>query len=355
MMAMIRLSWRPKRGWWHTPVGWLLGWALALPSGLLAIPVSQYVGAWVLPAEVTGLAIALGATVGFFVVKRHSWLLAAPLSIGLSFSLGLGLVEGWSAQLILALNLIRVGLLILALLVAGVVFIKVRHLKSSMRLHARTIGEHLANEGLFRDDGERITVYAPRGRVGLRALLYGAVLALFGAGGLWVLSGETDLFTEILITVSFGLMVGIIGIHTLLLLLRAVMTSPTLVVTADGILDNSSLIVTGRGLLRWNETLGVKEFAYSQSGITHRFLDLDVTDLQDINRRQPLGKRALAMFPSWRQPTGFRILSALLDQPPAVLVTEINHYINTHAPEGSWHKATTDDEAERPGAEPPEH
>jgi hypothetical protein len=43
---------------------------------------------------------------------------------------------------------------------------------------------------------------------------------------------------------------------------------------------------------------------------------------------------------------GLGIPRLLLNRPPAVLVKEINRCINTHAPEGSWHIAVMDDEAE---------
>jgi hypothetical protein len=126
-----------------------------------------------------------------------------------------------------------------------------------------------------------------------------------------------------------------------------VTTSPTLVVNADGILDNCSLIVTGRGLLRWNETLEVEEFTFTPRWpITFHFLDINVTDRRIINRRQSLWKRALAIFVGHGQPMGFRIQRPMLDRPVAALATEIDRYINTHAPAGSWHKAWADDEAE---------
>ena len=41
-------------------------------------------------------------------------------------------------------------------------------------------------------------------------------------------------------------------------------------------------------------------------------------------------------------------MSVLLDRPATELVKEVNRYINTHAPEGSWHKSMTSDEPEQP-------
>ena len=94
----------------------------------------------------------------------------------------------------------------------------------------------------------------------------------------------------------------------------------------------------------------MEEYVYSSNrAITYRFLDIDVTDPRAINRRQPLWKRILDCFTNQRQSTGFRIRRPLLDRRPAALVAEINRYIRTHAPEGSWHRADIEGETERSG------
>lgn len=349
---MARSVLRLKRGWWQKPAGWALGLTFVLPSALLADPVSKYAGAWALPAEVIGVIIMLAATVGFFVVKRNSWLLAAPLSFGLSFSFGLALVEGWSAQVSQVLAVARVVLILGAIGLTGATIVVVGRLSVSMS-HVRSeitrkLGENIAHDSLFRDDGERILIYAHRGRVILRALTIAVAGALFVVGGLWAHSVATTAFWQIVIAVCTGFLLCLCGVNLLLMLIRTVMTSPTLVVNADGILDNGSLIVTGRGLLSWHETLGVEEFVFSSTrGITYRYLDIIVTDSRTINRRQPFWKRSLARFVSQRQLMGFRIQRSLLDRPPAALAAEINHYIHTHAPEGSWHKSVTADASER--------
>ena len=351
MVAMARLFRRRKQGWWHEPAGWTLGIALTFPGGMLAVPVSQYAQALALPAELTGIAIALAATVGFFVVKRHSWLLAAPLSFGLSFSLFLALTEGWNAQLNLVLSVGKfavmlgaIGLAVVAVVISGREFRRLDHASKDI---TREIGETVASEGLFRDDGERIIIYAHPGRVVVHALTTVAVQALFGAGGLWVLIVVPTGFWQIVIVACLGLFLCVGGVSALLMLIRAVMTGPTLVVSADGILDNCSMIVTGRGLLLWNETLGVDEFVYTpNAAMTYRFLEIDVTDPRAINRRQPLWKRMLAFVVSLRQPMGFRIPRPLLDRTPTALVKEIDRYIHTHSPAGSWHQAVTGADAE---------
>lgn len=350
IVAMPWLFWR-KQGWWHGPAAWVLGCALAYPGGLLAIPVSQHAGAWAMLPEVMGLLITLAATIGFFVVKRHGWLLAAPLAFSLSFSLFLALIEGWEAQINVTLAVVEVvaGVAAIGLVGASIFFVgrTVWRVNRANRNLTRKLGENIANEGLFRDDGERIVVYAHRGRVALRALTSLTLLALFVAGDLWARTIVPS-YVQIILVVCLGILLRFGGLSALLMLIRTLMTSPTLIVSADGIFDNGSMIVTGRGLLRWNETLGAEEFVYSNRGITYRYLDIIVADRSAINRRQPLGKRALAAFANQGQPWGFRIQRPLLDRSPIVLVMDMNRYISTHAPEGSWHKTMTDNLVKRP-------
>lgn len=352
---MARFFWWRKRGWWHELAGWTLGFAVAFPSALATIPFSAHVPVWLaIAAEIACLAIILASAVKAWYAKRHAWLYAAPIGFGTGFSLPLALQEGWSAQVQLVFNIAVPALVIgmLGLTVVAFVFMGrgLRRLNRAQRDIVREIGEKIANEGLFRDDGERITVYASRGGLLLRALTIVAALALFVGSGLWALTIVPNVFWRIVIAVFIGFLLCFGGLSTLLTLIRTLMIGPTLIVNADGIRDNCSMIVTGRGLLRWNETLEVEEFTFSPNAvITYRFLDINVTDALTINRRQPLWKRVLGIFANHRQSVGFRIPRPLLDRPIGELISEINHYINTHAPVGSWHKAVTDDEPEQSG------
>jgi len=334
---MARLFRRPKRGWWHGLAGWTLALMFTLPSGELAVPVSQYAETLALPATLAGLAIALAATVGFFTIKRHRWLLAAPLSFGLCFSFALSLIEGWETQIKAAVSIaqVAVGLGSIGLAVTSFVVMgrRVRRLTSLSREVTREVGDHLSYEGLFREDGERIMVFANRGDVAVRALTSMAVLAILVVGGLWARAIVSSVFVQIALVIGASLLLCFGGVSIVLMLVRLVIT---------GILDNGSLIVTGRGLLRWNETLDVQEFRYSPNRTTtHRYLGIIVTDPRAVNHRQSTWKRALSLVVGQRQVMGFRIARPLLDCSPAVLATEIKRYIHSHAPEGSWHKATS--------------
>jgi hypothetical protein len=223
----------------------------------------------------------------------------------------------------------------------------VRRVGRAMRDIALDAGEKIANEGLFHDDGERVTVYASRGKTLPRALTQLAALAILVGGYLLARATVLNLFWQIAIGLAIGLALLFGGLSALLMLARVVMPSPTLIINADGVLDNCTLIVTGRGLLRWNETLDVEEFISPTKRITYHYLDINVTDARAISRRQPLLKRALAsVLAGTRQPLGFRIQRPLLDRPAAALAQEITRYIAAHAPEGSWHQ-TVNSEAAR--------
>jgi hypothetical protein len=198
------------------------------------------------------------------------------------------------------------------------------------------MGENIVTESLFRDNGEHIMIYADSASLVLRALPGLALAVLFLAGGLWGHAIATDALQATLIPLSLGFMLCFTGVLTLLLLIRTGMTSPTLIVNADGILDNCSMIVTGRGLLGWSEILRVEEgIISSKRGYTQRFLDIYVVDLRAIDRFQPGWKRALAIIAQTQLSRGLRIPRPLLDRPPATLVIEINHYIHAHTPERS--------------------
>lgn len=347
---MARLFGRRKPGWWQEPAGWLLGLVVVFPGGLAAIPVSEHASGWVaVAAEVAGLAILAAAAVEFFVVKRNSWLLAAPLAFGVSFSLFLALVEGWDKQVKAALSIAQIVFVVGAagILVAGIVVgtRASRRVSRAFRDMASEAGERIAHEGLFHDDGERITVYASRGKTLLRLLTGLVAVGIFV--GAYALAAATVLntFWRITLGLLIALMLVFAVLNMLLMLARSLMSSPTLIINADGIVDSCSLIVTGRGLLRWNETLDVEEFISSTNKfVTYRFLDINVADAHAINRRQPFWKRLLAVFTSVRQPLGYRIASPLLDRPPAALAQEISRYIAAHAPAGSWHKDVNSEE-----------
>jgi hypothetical protein len=80
-------------------------------------------GVWALIVEAFGLAVLLATAVRAWFVKRHTWLLAAPLGFAVCFNSGFALVEGWSAQ---ALMVPQVAVPVIAIgsvgaLVVGVV------------------------------------------------------------------------------------------------------------------------------------------------------------------------------------------------------------------------------------------
>jgi hypothetical protein len=293
--------WRPKRGWWHELAGWVLGCVSVFPGAMLAVLASQYLGAWAIVALGASLAILLIASAGFFFVKRHTWLLAAPLGFGLGFSFALPLIEGWGAQMMNVVTILRAGIGVasVALVIAAIVFgVRTsRRVDRAMRAIALDAGEQIAHEGLFRDDGERITVYVNRGKTLWRVFTGALALALFAGGYLWARATVLDTFWQFAsgLCIAFLLVYG--GVNLLLTFMRAAMSGPTLIINADRIVDNCSMVATGRGLLRWNETLAVEAFSFSTNRfITYHFLDINVTDAAATRRRQPLWKRALGVI-----------------------------------------------------------
>ena len=217
------------------------------------------------------------------------------------------------------------------------------------------VRERLQSEGLFREDGERIVVYVNRGALLRRLALQAAAVAVLAALVIWLHEINTDDPRPALAALVFGIVVVYGSIVIVLSIVRMAARTPTLIINADGIVDNGSLLVTGRGLLRWNEILGVREYSIDLSKVPWRLrmayrkmigsLEIDLADYPAVRVRQPLWKHALATFASGgKQPLGLRILPSLLDRPAAELVAQVNEYIKRHAPPDSWHSRRYEDD-----------
>ncbi len=342
---------RRKNPRWGEIAGWTLGVALVLPSAELALRIPSQ---WAEPAAWAGLAIALAATIGFFVVKRHSWLLAAPISFGLASSFTLALVNGWDTQIQTALTIAKAGIAIGSLVVFVAMVVLTTRLNHHIRDVMREAGEQIVDEGLFRDDGERIMVYASRPRLLLRTVpQVGFLIALVFAWR-WVHANALSAAGAVVFGVLIALCACMFCLLLVLTIVRLMIDTPTLIITADGIVDNGSQIAMGRGLLRWDEIFGVRERTRSLYGvIALRSLSIMVTDAPAINARQWRWQRILAFVHSGQEFGGYIIWRALLDRPAARLVTDIEDYIRRHAPPDSYHAAVTrsTDESEDPDAE----
>lgn len=358
-------------GKWQTPAGYALGCVMALSGGLLAIPVSAHVSPPVaVGACMAGLLLALASAAGFVVIrrkswiKRNNWLLAAPLALGLSFSLFLALVEGWNTQISFVMNYVLPGLVavvVLVMVVWGVViFARIwrasRRIQRAAETSLRERGVEIAHEGLFREDGERIVVYANRGALVRQTLTQIVVVAALVGGYLWACAVFLIGFGRIAIGLGIALFVALVLLILSLTLVRIMRRGPTLVVNADGITDDGSMIATGRGQLRWNEILKVQNTVQNPSTYPRRYrsaiktqngaFDIILTDFSVVTRRQPLWKRALGAVTGGKTSWGPRLYSGLLDRPAAALVAQINAYIRSHAPEASWHRRRIEEDVE---------
>jgi hypothetical protein len=227
----------------------------------------------------------------------------------------------------------------------------------------RDAGEQIRDKGLFREDGERIVVYANRGALLRQTFMQIVVVALFVGGYLWLSATLLTGLWQIVIGLGLALILGLVLLIMSLALVRLTMRGPTLIVNADGIVDNGSLIATGRGLLRWNEVLGVENIVVDVGSYPLRFrsiakawngaFDINLVDFSAVRQRQPLWKRVLGVVTGGKQVLGPRLYRGLLDRPAAELVAQINDYIKRHAPPGSWHSRLAEygDEDESDGAD----
>jgi hypothetical protein len=331
--------------------------ALVVVAGVAALLVHIYASQWAALAVWSGIAILTLASVAYFRLRRfkYRWLFIGMFTTALGFSILLAVMQGWETQTYIG---VIGGTVIFTIAIVGALTRSTARFNRRITEGARKIGEQLQGEGLFRDDGERITVHVDRSKLLRRTLTQIVALSLFAGAFIWARSSDLVAPVKLWLSIGLGFVLCVGGLVALLNLTRLLMNGPTLVVNADGITDNGSLIVTGRGLLRWNEVLEIEEITIDLSDIPWRqrslfkalngSLDINLADFRAVRQRQPLWKRALVIFVGGgRQPLGPRILPALLDRPAVDLVSEINRYIQTHAPEGSWHKAMTDEEIEQ--------
>lgn len=343
-----------KQPGWAKLAEQALIFALVAVAGVGALLVHIYASQWAALAVWSSIAIFLLASLAYFRLRRfrYHWLFLGMFTIALGFSILLAVMQGWETQTNIG---VIGGTIIGAIVLFGAMARSTARFNRRITEGARKIGEQLQGEGLFRDDGERITVHVDRSKLLRRMLTQIVALSLFAGAFIWAHASDLVAPVKLWLSIGLGFVLCIGGLVALLNLTRLLVNGPTLIVSADGITDNGSLIVTGRGLLRWNEVLEIEEIAIDLSAIPWRqralfkalngSLDINLADFRAVRQRQPLWKRALAIFVGGgQQPLGPRILPALLDRPAAQLVMEINRYIHTHAPEGSWHKAITGEE-----------
>lgn len=332
-----------------------LGWIITIAGVFAAIPPGTYVTEHLQPwaAPIVWAALALGAVsiLGYFKFHLNGWLVCALAGFTLGLSFGVSMVEGWDAQVYTAIMVGQIAVIVGSVaLVIGVIVISVRmsrHVYAPLREGLREIGEQIHTDALFRDDGERIVVYPRRWRL-LRLSVGQVVFVVVCALGVWWAVSNA---ANSIVTVGIGLFLVLIAFILLLNLARLVMPGPTLIIGPDGVLDRGSQIVTGRGLLRWDELIGVMEFTYKPNMIspTNRWLMILLTDAKAVRERQPFIKRALAFLGKSQVPNTICLTSSLIDQPPRELAERIKAYARSHAPSG-WDSPLIDEDQSGNGA-----
>ncbi|HEX2349866.1 MAG TPA: hypothetical protein VHI51_15640, partial [Ktedonobacterales bacterium] len=278
---------RKQKRWWTTP----LGWVVTIAGMFAAIPPGSYVTDHLQPlaAPIVWAALALGAVsiLGYFRFHLNGWLVCALAGFTLGLAFGVSLIEGWGAQVQVALDVAKVALLVGSVaVIIGVIDFSVRmsrRVYAPLREGLREIGEQIHTDALFRDDGERIVVYPRRWRL-LRLIVGQVVFVVACALGVWWAMSNA---ANPIVTIGLGFFLALIAFILLLNLVRLIIPGPTLIIGPDGVLDRGSQIVTGRGLLRWDELIAVSEYTYKANMLspTNRWLMILLTDARAVRDR----------------------------------------------------------------------
>lgn len=313
---------------------------LGIVGAAATIPVVPWVysnaNAWAAPFAIAGLVILVLSGVISFRLRKHSWLLTAPVGFGAALSTGLAMLDGWNAQIQAAFDIINVvaivgiGVVVAIFIAMFVALWRARRADENLISEAQ---EDIRSDVPFRDDGERIEVYPARRKM-LRPIFSGVVLVAFSVGIVVAMLKGGALF----LAVVMGVTLGAFSMLTLALwLIRLVMWAPSLVIGPDGIVDRGSAIVTGRGLLSWNEVLGVLEEERKMRFATYHHLGIALVNMRAIRARQPLWKRPLLLLFGQMSAIHIIVVQSLLNMPAAQLAARIETYAREHAPPGSWH------------------
>ncbi|HEX9057194.1 MAG TPA: hypothetical protein VF818_06625, partial [Ktedonobacterales bacterium] len=299
-----------------------------------AVYVHEHVRQWEASAVFVSLGLGILPATWYVRTKRYGWLAGIVAGLLLGFSLSSAFLHGWTIQ---AQVVIGIAVCVFFAVVSVLTFRITRRVTSALRAVDEEVngGAPFRRDVLFRDDGERITVYPSRRKMLPRCALTVGVFAIFG--GIFVAMIKdyrpTRNAAEMIGPLAVGLLEGMLACALLAMLYRLAIRRPTLVVGPDGIVDHGSLIGTGVGLLRWHEILSVAPYVRSSSRFAPWYLNIVVTDAAAVRRRQPVWKwipvRVIKLSP-W----SFGIWEGLLSVPVDDLAGQIDGYVKTHAPPG---------------------
>lgn len=305
---------------------------VVIPAFSAGVYVHVNAAQWEPAAIVGSLVPGMALTLPYLRSGHPQWrmgLLGLLGGLFLSFSFTLALFHGWETQALVVVG-IGLGLLFVAMAILLARITWRFHRDMEMINSATQDPAHGHGTALFRDDGERVIVYPNRRRLLLQGIFQ--ALLLVGVGGFLAFVPPRDtpfLRWSLWIFAYLLLIVFLAGLYRLLI------RRPTLIVGPDGMLDNGSLLVTGRGLLRWEEIHMVLPDVTTSAGfVTNRYLLIVAPNGRAIRQRQPLWKRMLMLLLVQVSPFRLTIWQGLLDVPVDALATQIDHYVQTHAPQG---------------------
>lgn len=304
---------------------------IAFPA---AIYMHENAPKWEALAVFVSLGLGLLPVLWYWRFRHYGWVVAIISEFFLIFSFTAAFFQGWE---VVALALVNVAVILLVV----AMFVWTARLTKRFESAMRTTGEDLNGDPLFRrdvlfrDDGQRITVYPRQRRLILSCVIQAAILAGIGCVFAFV---RTD---DLGVWIGLGICACLLIIFFPVTLYRLVIRKPALVVGPDGILDSGSFIWSGVGLVHWNEILAVYPATRTSGWIKQHFLDIMVADLPAIRRRLPLLKR-LALRNTFSGMSQLLIMQSMLETPVDDLAQQIDQYVGVHAPPGWREDAKAD-------------
>lgn len=324
------MSQRPNRREKHEWLENAAMFGIAIAEYTVTFPIVVYVhenaSQWEAPLVFLSLGLGGLPLLWYWRARRHGWVAGILSSLLLIFSFGLAVFNGWKDQAVLAVNIVAISF-------AAFMFVWFHRIVRHHALAMRKINEEIYGDPrlrtpvVFRDDGERITVYPRRWRLIVQWMLEAALLA--GIGVVFVLVKPDNLVVDVALAV-LGCMLFYAFAATLY---RMVVRRPSLIVGRDGILDNSLFISSGVGLIRWDEILSVRPTS-RKSGMAHyHYLAVDIIDYAALQRRQSVPKR-LILSMNFLNMSPLLMGQWALETPVGELAEQVDRYVETHAPPG---------------------